>query len=222
MPCSPRSSPRSSASSTPDFAARIRSGTRSNPPPARSMSGTASPPTSRSRRSSMASRPPRRHRGDQGRAPARHLRRLGHHRPHLARRRDQEGQPGRPFLVEQRRGLRGLQQLRLAPRQRPRHDPRHLRQRPHQEPHGPRQRRRRHPLLRDQRGNPRQPHGGNPRASQRLPSPVRSRPTAAAMCSIYDAAAAYQKGTPPSSSAARTTAWAPAATGPPRAPICSA
>ena len=43
----------------------------------------------------------------------------------------------------ERRRARGLQQLRLAPRQRPRHDPRHLRQRAHQEPHGARRRRRR-------------------------------------------------------------------------------
>ena len=91
---------------------------------------------------------PARHRGNPRRAPARHLRRLRHHRPHLARRRHQEGQPRRPLPGRTRRRLRGFQLLRLAPRQRPRHDPRHLRQRPHQEPHGPRHRRRRHPLFR--------------------------------------------------------------------------
>ena len=32
---------------------------------------------------------------DRGRPRARRARRLGHHRPHLARRGDQEGQPGR-------------------------------------------------------------------------------------------------------------------------------
>ena len=52
-----RSSPTSSNASTPASPTRIRSGTKSNPPPATSMSGTASPPTSRSRRSSTASRP---------------------------------------------------------------------------------------------------------------------------------------------------------------------
>lgn len=46
-----------------------------------------------------------------------------------------------------------LQLLRLPPRQRPRHDPRHLCQRPHQEPDGGRNGRRLHAVLREQ-GNP--------------------------------------------------------------------
>ncbi len=101
------------------------------------------------------------------------------------------GQPGRPLPHRKRRRFRRLQLLRLAPRQRPRHDPRHLRQRPHQEPDGPRHRGRRHQ-------NPRR----KPPPSMTPPPPIR-KPTP-----------------PPSSSAARTTAWVPAATGPPRAPAC--
>ena len=47
-----------------------------------------------------AGRPPRR-RADRRRQGARPARRLDHHRPHLAGRRDQEGQPGRALAVEQ-------------------------------------------------------------------------------------------------------------------------
>jgi aconitate hydratase len=46
----------------------------------------------------------RRHRADHRRARARHLRRLGHHRPHLARpARSRRASPAGKFLVEQRR-----------------------------------------------------------------------------------------------------------------------
>ena len=59
-------------------------------------SGTPTRPTSASRRTSTACRPSPtpvdRHRGRPG---ARRARRLGHHRPHLAGRRDQGGPPGR-------------------------------------------------------------------------------------------------------------------------------
>ncbi len=51
--------------------------------------------------------------------------------------------PAGQYLIEHGVDLRGLQQLRLAPRQRPHHDARHLRQRAHQEPDGARRRRRR-------------------------------------------------------------------------------
>ena len=52
--------------------------------------------------------------------------------------------PAGQYLQEHGVAGRGLQQLRLAPRQRPRHDARHLRQRAHQEPDGARRRGRRH------------------------------------------------------------------------------
>ena len=79
------------------------------------------------------------------RPPARHPRRLGDHRPHLARRLDQEGQSGRPLSDAARGGAGGLQLLRLAPRQ-PRGDgARHLRQHPHPQRDGARHRGRRHP-----------------------------------------------------------------------------
>ena len=113
--------------------------------------------------------------------------------------------PAGRYLVENGVDLRRLQLLRLPPRQRPHHDPRHLRQRPHQEPHGPRHRRRRH---------------------QDIRRPPRSTSGEAMTQGIYDRRRTHLSdaaGTsPPSSSAARTTAWAPAATGPPRAPTCSA
>ena len=73
--------------------------------------------------------------------------RLGDHGPHLA---------GRPDRLDQSRGqvpsiaggqAGGLQQLRLAARQRPRDDAGHLRQYPHPQPGGPGDRRRRHPPL---------------------------------------------------------------------------
>ena len=56
--------------------------------------------------------------------------------------------PGGPFPAVARRAAGGLQQLRLAPRQRRRHGARHLRQHPHQEPDARRRRRRQHAVLR--------------------------------------------------------------------------
>ena len=85
-------------------------------------------------------------RADRGGARPRPARRLDHHRPHLARRGDQEGKPGRPLADGRRRRAPRLQLLRLAPRQ-PRGDgPRHLRQHPPPQPAG-RARRRLHPPL---------------------------------------------------------------------------
>ena len=72
------------------------------------------------------------------RARARHLRRLDHHRPHLARpARSRRPRPAGKWL--QANGvLEGrLQQLRLAPRQPRGDDARHVRQRAHQEPDDP-------------------------------------------------------------------------------------
>ena len=80
----------------------------------------------------------RRHRRNQRRARARHLWRLRDDRPHLAGRLpSRRRSPAGKYLLEQRRRVRGLQQLRLAPRQRPRDDARHVRQRAHQEPDAP-------------------------------------------------------------------------------------
>ena len=59
--------------------------------------------------------------------------------------------PAGEYLIAARRRVRGLQQLRLAPRQRSRHDARHLRQRAHQEPHGARRRRRRDASIQPER-----------------------------------------------------------------------
>ena len=74
---------------------------------------------------------PGRHRG---RARAGQARRLRHHRPHLAGRRDQEGHAGGALPQRARRRAEGLQLLRLAPRQ-PRGDgPRHVRQHPPAQP----------------------------------------------------------------------------------------
>ena len=72
------------------------------------------------------------------------LRRQRHHRPYQPRRQHPPRLARRPPPARARRRHRGLQFLRLAPRQRPRHGPRHLRQCAHQEPHGPRGRGRRH------------------------------------------------------------------------------
>ena len=111
----------------------------------RLRSGTARRPTSRSRRSSTTSASSRARIADiTRRASAGDLRRLGHDRPHQPRRRDQEDLAGRRLPAGERRRGRGLQQLRLAPRQRPGDDARHLRQRAHQEPDGARRRGRRH------------------------------------------------------------------------------
>ena len=71
-------------------------------------------------------------------------RRLGHHRPHLARRRDQGGLPRRPLPHRARRRREGLQLLRVAPGQPRGDDPRHLRQHPAAQPARPRRRGRRH------------------------------------------------------------------------------
>ena len=79
-------------------------------------------------------------RADRGRPRARAARRLGHHRPHLARRRDQEGLAGRPLPARARRGAARVQLLRLAARQPRGDDARHLRQRADQEQGRPRHR----------------------------------------------------------------------------------
>ncbi len=52
-----------------------------------------------------------------GRANPGPVRRFHHHRPHLAGRIDQEGQPGGPLPDREGRRVRGFQFLRLAPRQ---------------------------------------------------------------------------------------------------------
>ena len=122
--------------------------------------------------STAARRDPR----DQRRARAGHLWRQRHDRSHFARRQHQEDLAGRQIPDRARRGGRGLQQLRLAPRQRPGDDARHLCQRAHQEPDGARRRRRGDAVLGAQRLRLR---AGRDR------------------CPIYDAAMAYQKeGTP--------------------------
>ena len=72
------------------------------------------------------------------------VRRLDHHRPHLARRIDQGGVSGRQVSGRQRRPARRLQLVWRAPRQPRGDDARHLRQRAHQEPDDP-ARNRRHP-----------------------------------------------------------------------------
>ena len=69
-------------------------------------------------------------RADHRRPGARRARRQRDHRPHLARRRDQEGQPRRPLADRQRGRAPRLQLLRFAARQPRGDDPRHLRQRP--------------------------------------------------------------------------------------------
>ena len=73
-------------------------------------------------------------RGHRGRAGARQARRLGHHRPHLARRCDQEGLAGREVPRRARRREPGLQLLRLAARQPRGDDPRHVREHPAAQP----------------------------------------------------------------------------------------
>ena len=102
---------------------------------------------------------------------AREARRLGHHRPHLARRLDQGGEPRRPVPDRARHRPQGLQLLRLAPRQPRGHDPRDVREHPPQEPAARRQ----------------------SRAATPATSPSRTRPQAF----IYDASQNYQaQGTP--------------------------
>ena len=128
-----------------------------------------------------------------GRAGARPARRLDHHRPHLTRRGDQEGQPRRALADRAGRRARRIQLLRLAPRQPRGDDPRHLRQHPPAEPPG-REARRLHPPLPRRRGD------DDLRRRDRL-----RRPRACRW----------------SSSPARSTARAPRATGRRREPSCS-
>ena len=85
-----------------------------------------------------------RHRGRPGAAQAR---RLGHHRPHLPGRRDQEGLARGQVPRRARRRAARLQLLRLAPRQPRGDDPRHLRQHPAAQPAGAGHRGRLHPRL---------------------------------------------------------------------------
>ena len=73
----------------------------------------------------------------QGRAHHGPVRRLDHHRPHLAGRLDQGHLAGRQVPAGARRAEARLQQLRLAPRPPRADDARHLRQRAHQEPDDP-------------------------------------------------------------------------------------
>ncbi len=68
------------------------------------------------------------------RARARQARRLRHHRPHLARGRDQARRPGRRLPAGARRRPGGLQLLRLAARQPRGDDARHLREHPPAQP----------------------------------------------------------------------------------------
>ena len=159
--------------------------------------GTPRAPTSRSRRSSMTSR---REPGPiQPINGAACLAMLGdsvttdHISPAGSIKKDC---PAGKYPDRARRRAAGLQQLRRPPRQRPRDDARHVRQHPHPQPARPRHRRRRdHAIC----------------------------PTARVM-TIYDAAMKYQAERTRrwSSSPARNTAPAPAATGPPRARSCSA
>ena len=85
-------------------------------------------------------------------AGARPARRLDHHRPHLTRRGDQEGQPRRALADRAGCGAGRIQLLRVASRQPRGDDPRHLRQHPPAEPPG-REARRVHPTLPRRRGN---------------------------------------------------------------------
>ena len=70
------------------------------------------------------------------RARAGDPRRQHHHRPHLARRLDQEGRPGRRISDRAPGAAGGVQLLRRAARQSRGDDARHLRQYPHQERDG--------------------------------------------------------------------------------------
>ena len=106
------------------------------------------PEASLLRRDARRARAGHRHRGRPGAAQAR---RLGHHRPHQPRRRDQEGLAGRAVPRRARRGAARLQLLRLAPRQPRGDDPRHLRQHPAAQPARAGHRGRRHPGLHRER-----------------------------------------------------------------------
>ena len=83
-------------------------------------------------------------RGDQEGARAGSAWRQRHHRPHLPRRIDQERQPGGKISAGARRQARGLQLLRIAPRQSRSHGARNIRQRSPAQQAGP-DRRRIHP-----------------------------------------------------------------------------
>ena len=109
------------------------------------MSGTANPPTSRSRRSSRTfSLQPGSIAPITGARALGHFRRQRDDRPHFARRFHQENVARREISHRERRDGGGFQQLRFAPRQRPRDDARHVRQCPHQKPDAGRPGRRRH------------------------------------------------------------------------------
>ncbi len=97
-------------------------------------------------------------RGHRGGARAAEARRLGDHRPHLARGRDQEGLAGRVLPARARRRAAGLQLLRVAARQPRDHDPRHVRQHPAAQPAGPGHRGWLHPRLHPGRGRRRSDH----------------------------------------------------------------
>ena len=134
--------------------------------------------------------PVQRHQRRQG---SRQARRLGHHRPHLAGRRDQGHRPGGPVPDRARHRAHRLQLLRQPPRQPRGDDPRHIRQHPAAQPARAGHRGRGH----------RQGRQGDVDL-RRLPR-VHRRGHAAHR-----------------SSAARSTALARRATGPRRAPCCSA
>ncbi len=130
-----------------------------------------------------------------GRARAGAARRLGHHRPHLAGRRDQARQPGRAVPDRARRRAEGLQLLRLAPRQPRGDDARHLRQRAAAQP----------------------ARAGASRAAGRCTCPTASRcRSTTPRCATARRACRW------SSSPARSTAPARRATGRRRARACSA
>ena len=131
-----------------------------------------------------------------GRARAAQARRLGHHRPHQPGRRDQEGLARGQVPRRARRRAARLQLLRLAPRQPRGDDPRHVRQHPAAQPARARHRGRLHPRL----------HGrGRGHVASTRPPSTTSRPARRWSCCP-----------------ARSTAPARRATGPPRAPRCSA
>ena len=87
-------------------------------------------------------------RGHRGREGAGRARRLGDDRPHLARRRDQEGLAGREVPQRARRREQGLQLLRLAARQPRGDDARHVREHPPAQLHRRQGARRRHHAVR--------------------------------------------------------------------------
>ena len=106
-------------------------------PRERCSRGTSRPPTSAARRTSTACRPAGSGHRHPRRPCARDARRLGHHRPHLARGRDQDRQPGWPVPDQSRDRAARLQHLRLAARQPRGDDPRHVRQHQAAQPASP-------------------------------------------------------------------------------------